>query len=119
MEVLDTVATIGSRGATIRSLSDDVDTGTTEGEHVLHVFASVTEIERDLERERSASNLVAARIRGRAQGRAGGRPRAMTPEQERAARVMHTRDSLSFSQIAEVLGFSRSTVYRAIDRDSL
>ncbi|MDM4718950.1 TetR family transcriptional regulator [Micromonospora sp. WMMA1363] len=45
-----------------------------------------------------------------------GRPRSMGPEQVRTARRLHAAGTHSVDEIATVLGVSRATVYRHLDR---
>ena len=55
-----------------RSLQENLDTSTSTGKLVFHVFGALAEFERDLIRERTLAGLSAARARGRR----GGRPSA-------------------------------------------
>ena len=50
----------------------------------------------------------------RAKGRRGGRPTVMDPDTLAAARARHASGQTP-SQIAEVLGVSRATIYRHLD----
>lgn len=50
----------------------------------------------------------------RARGQRLGRPPALTPEQVRYARDLLTRPENSVSSIAQLLGISRSTVYKYV-----
>ena len=56
------------------------------------------------------AGLTAARARGRT----GGRPSVMTPSKLKQATRM-VRDGLPVTEIAQVLGMSRSTLYRHIE----
>ena len=52
----------------------------------------------------------------RARGRTGGRPSALSGDQVRAARRMYEQKDMTVAQIGEVLGVSRTTIYRALNR---
>src|SRR4028118_1793159 len=60
-------------GISFKSLQESLDTTTSGGKLVFHVFAALAEFERDLIRERTQAGLAAARARGRqGGGRKGG-----------------------------------------------
>ena len=47
------------------SIQENIDTTTSGGKLVFHVFGALAEFERDLIRERTKAGLAAARARGR------------------------------------------------------
>ena len=55
------------------SLQVSIDTTTSEGKLIFHIFGAIAEFERNLIRERTKAGLAAARARGRK----GGRPKAL------------------------------------------
>src|SRR5512143_3300587 len=71
--LIDTVSLLQERGIGFKSLQEQLDTTTSGGKLVFHVFGALAEVERDLIRERTQAGLLAARARGRL----GGRPRAL------------------------------------------
>ncbi len=105
--LVETVTALEARGVGLRSLQESIDTSTSGGKLVFHVFAALAEFERDLIRERTLAGLEAARSRGRT----GGRPSKMTPAKLRQAQTMHAAGT-GVTEIAAVLGLSRATVYR-------
>jgi hypothetical protein len=70
-------------------------------------------IERELIRERTRAGLAAARARGRR----GGRPSLLTVDKLRTARRLYEQRDMTVEQIGNVLGVSRTTVYRALGAD--
>jgi DNA invertase Pin-like site-specific DNA recombinase len=106
--LVDTVSGLADREVGFRSLQESVDTTTTGGRLVFHVFAALAEFERDLIRERTQAGLEAARARGRR----GGRPSVMTPDKVAVARRMYDSGEHTVAAIAEVVGVSRASVYR-------
>src|SRR3954462_5866786 len=70
--LIATIAALQERGIGFRSLTEQIDTTTSGGKLIFHVFAALAEFERDIIRERTQAGLIAARARGRK----GGRPRA-------------------------------------------
>jgi DNA invertase Pin-like site-specific DNA recombinase len=109
--LIDVVADLSARGAGFRSVSESIDTTTSGGRLVFHVFGALAEFERDLIRERTLAGLQAARRRGRA----GGRPALMTKDKTTTAQRMYDQQELTVEQIARALGVSRSTIYRALN----
>jgi DNA invertase Pin-like site-specific DNA recombinase len=72
--LIDTVRVLDERGVGFRSLTESIDTSSTGGRLVFHVFGALAEFERDLGRDRTLAGLQAARDCGRH----GGRPPKMT-----------------------------------------
>ncbi len=105
--LVETVTALEARGVGLRSLQESIDTTTSGGKLVFHVFAALAEFEWDLIRGRTLAGLEAARSRGRT----GGRPPKMTPAKLRQAQAMHAAGT-GVTEIAAVLGLSRATVYR-------
>jgi hypothetical protein len=98
---------LAERGVGFRSLQEAIDTTTPGGRLVFHIFGSLAEFERDLIRERTMAGLAAARRRGRV----GGRPTVMTVAKTKQAQRMVTAGT-PLTEVAEVLGVSRTTLYR-------
>ena len=101
---------LNARQVGLKSLSDPIDTTTSQGRFVFNIFASLAELERDIIRERTLAGLEAARSRGRQ----GGRPRGLSQEAENkaiAAETLYKEKKLSTRQIAKRLGISTSTLY--------
>lgn len=114
--LIDIFADLDNRGVGVRSLTENIDTSTPGGRLIFHVFASLSEFERDLIRERTMAGLAAARARGRR----GGRPTVWTPEKLRTAASMYRDGEHDVATIARVLGVSRASVYRglALERET-
>src|ERR687886_70961 len=74
--LIDTVTALAERGVGFRSLTESIDTTTSGGKLVFHIFGALAEFERELIRERAKAGLAAARARGRI----GGRPKSLTPK---------------------------------------
>ncbi len=102
------------KGIEFKSLQENIDTSSSGGRLVFNIFASLAEFERDLIRERTNAGLAAARARGRT----GGRPSSLSPDKLRTAKRLYEQKDMTVAQIGEVLGVSRSTVYRALNRIS-
>lgn len=109
--LIDTVTALDERGVGFRSMQESIDTTTSGGRLVFHLFGALAEFEHDLIRDRTLAGLEAARQRGRR----GGRPTAMTPAKQRQAECMYA-DKTPVTEIAAVLGVGRATVYRHLQQ---
>src|SRR5919112_337736 len=80
--LIDTVTELQEKGIGFKSLQESIDTTTSGGKLVFHIFASLAEFEREIIRERTQAGLTAARARGKS----GGRPKALTEKQVQMCR---------------------------------
>jgi len=112
--LIDTVTGLDERGVGFRSLRESIDTTTARGRLVFHLFGALAQFEREIIRDRMVAGLAAARARGRV----GGRPSKLTAEQVRQARRMYDARELTVEQIGTVLGVSRTSIYRALSKDT-
>ena len=94
-----------------RSLTEGIDTTSSSGRLVFHIFGAIAEFERQLIRERTQAGLKAARARGRL----GGRPTTITEHKLRVAREMLDGGQHTMQQIADTIGVGRATLYRHLD----
>lgn len=60
-DLIETISMLNERGTHFRSLQEQLDTSTSGGKLVFHVFGALAEFERDLIRERTQAGLAAAR----------------------------------------------------------
>jgi DNA invertase Pin-like site-specific DNA recombinase len=106
--LIETVADLDRQGIGFRSLQEALDTTTSSGKLVFHVFAALAEFERNLTRERTEAGLRAARARGRK----GGRPRSLDEKRRAQAITLHKDPANSVGDICRTLGISKATLYR-------
>jgi DNA invertase Pin-like site-specific DNA recombinase len=106
--LIDTITTLDEKGIGFKSLQENIDTTTSGGKLVFHIFGALAEFEREIIRERTRAGLTAARSRGRA----GGRPKALSAKQVQMLRNMAADKSLTVSDICNTLGIGRTTFYR-------
>ena len=93
------------------SLQESIDTTTSSGKLVFHVFAALSEFERNLIRERTQAGLAAARARGRN----GGRPKALDEQRRKMAVELYQGRKTSVQKICETLGISKPTLYAYVN----
>lgn len=110
--LVSVVAGLKNRDIGFRSLRDGaIDTTTSSGQLIFHVFAALAQFEAELIRERTRAGLSAARARGRKGGR---KPVSPDDPRIRMAKKMHEDRSLSPSEICASLKISRATYYRYV-----
>jgi len=109
-DLINAVRALEERGIGFRSLQEAIDTTTPSGRLTFHLFGALAEFERDLIRERTQAGRAAARARGRY----GGRPAVMTPEKTKIAKQMFDSREHTVQAIAQTVGVSRASVYRAL-----
>ncbi len=103
------ITKLNERGIGFKSLTEQIDTTTSGGKLIFHVFGALAEFERDIIRERTQARLAAARARGRM----GGRPRKLeTPAKIAMAKALYADHSHSIAEICKSVGVSRATLYR-------
>jgi DNA invertase Pin-like site-specific DNA recombinase len=91
----------------LKSLKEALDTASSGGRLIFHMFGALAEFERDLVRERTQAGLSAARARGRL----GGRPKLLTPEKRRLAVQLYRAKEHSIAEICRLMGISKPTLY--------
>lgn len=106
-QLIETVEGLEERSIGLRSLTENIDTTTSGGKLVFHLFGALAEFERSIIRERTSAGLAAARARGRL----GGRPPALTDKDLAVARSL-LKDGHSPKAVAAQLGVSKSTLYK-------
>ncbi len=108
--LIDTITELEQSGIGFKSLQESIDTTSSGGKLIFHIFGSLAEFERDLIRERTQAGLEAARARGKV----GGRPKALSKGKAEMARRMYTDKHNSVSEICKTLGISRMTLWRYV-----
>jgi DNA invertase Pin-like site-specific DNA recombinase len=101
------------RGVEFVSLKDQIDTGSAIGKAMFRMLDVLAEMERELIVESTQAGLQAARKRGRI----GGRPRVNKKSVEQALRLYESKD-YSISEITELTGVSKATLYRRLKERS-
>jgi DNA invertase Pin-like site-specific DNA recombinase len=107
--LITTLTGLEERGIGFKSLTEDIDTTTSGGKLIFHIFGALAEFERNLIRERTAAGLTAARARGKK----GGRPNALTLRQRSIAQDLYEKRH-PIAEICRTLKISKATLYRAL-----
>ena len=109
-ELIDLMTQLHKEGIAFRSLTEQIDTTTSGGKLIFHIFGALAEFERELIRERTQAGLAAARARGRK----GGRPKLLDKRKVAMAQALYDSGEHSIKDICQTLGVSRATLYRYI-----
>ena len=108
--LIETITELNNRKIGFKSIQENIDTTTSGGKLVFHIFGALAEFERDIIRERTQAGLIAARARGRK----GGRPKALTPKKVQMVQDLYRNKENSIDEICKTLNISRTTLYRYI-----
>ena len=111
-DLIERITELHSRNIGFKSLTENIDTTTSGGKLIFHIFGALAEFERDIIKERTNAGLTAARERGRQ----GGRPRSSLSDDRKLqmARQMYENRRLPVRDICKALGIPRSTFYKYV-----
>ena len=111
-DLIERITELNSQNIGFKSLTEQIDTTTSGGKLIFHIFGALAEFERDIIKERTNAGLIAARFRGRQ----GGRPRSPLSDERKLqlARQMYENKSHSVNEICKALGIPRSTFYKYV-----
>ncbi|MGN2623428.1 recombinase family protein [Stutzerimonas balearica] len=107
-DLVQIVTYLRQAGISLESLTERIETDSSDGELILDVFSALAEFERTLIRERTRVGLEAARARGRA----GGRKPKLDSHQVREIKRLISDHNIPVSQIAKRYKVSRTTIYK-------
>jgi len=108
--LINTVESLEQRKIGFKSLQESIDTSTSSGRLVFHLFCALAEFERNLIRDRTQAGLQAARARGKS----GGRPKALSAKQIEIGKTLAADRNRPVKEICEHMNISRATFYRHI-----
>ena len=111
-DLIEIIGGLEKRGIGFRSLQESIDTTTSGGRLIFHVFGALAEFERNLIRERTRAGLAAACARGRK----GGRPPALDDKKVELAYRLYDEKKYTVKEICRILGISKPTLYACLRR---
>ena len=111
-DLIERLTELHQRNIGFKSLTENIDTTTSGGKLIFHIFGALAEFERDLIRERTNAGLTAARARGKK----GGRPKSPLSEEKKLqlARKMYEDKTMPIADIYRSLQIPRSTFYKYV-----
>ncbi|CAM4437393.1 MAG: DNA-invertase hin [Legionellaceae bacterium] len=108
--LLEFVNELNALGVGFESLQETINTTTSTGKLIFHIFGALAEFERNLIRERTNAGLEAARVRGRQ----GGRPKKLEMNKRQLVQKLYESKEHSINEICQMMGISRPTLYQYI-----
>jgi DNA invertase Pin-like site-specific DNA recombinase len=109
-DLLELVGKLQEIGVGLKSLKEQwLDTSSAHGKLLLTIFSSLSQFERDVLSERTKEGLSSARARGKV----GGRKKANKKKVDAALKMYDSRIH-TISEITELTGLSKATIYRKI-----
>lgn len=111
-DLLEILRQLERVGATIKSVTEPLDTTNSMGVFVVQILGALAQLERSMIRERSIAGQIAARERGRLPGRI----RALSAEEERALVAEYLTGKTTYKGLGVKYGISPSAAKRAVYR---
>jgi DNA invertase Pin-like site-specific DNA recombinase len=94
----------------LESIMEKIETVSSTGRLIFHVFAVLAEFERNVIRERTLAGLKAARARGRL----GGRPEKLSAKDKQQICVLLKDPAVRVKDVAKRFGVSVATLYKRV-----
>lgn len=91
---------LNERGVGLKSIQESIDTNSSGGQLIFHMFGALAQFERSLIRERTQAGLQAARARGRK----GGRPKSLARKQREHAANLYKAKQHTVKEICALVG---------------
>ena len=101
--LIELIAKLEQREIGFKSLMESMDTTTSGGKLVFHIFGALAEFEHNLIIERTSAGLAAARARGRN----GGRPLKLDEKKRELAIKLYNERERSIKEICQIMGISK------------
>ncbi|MEQ9442189.1 MAG: recombinase family protein [Cyclobacteriaceae bacterium] len=112
-DLIDWMHELEEQGIAFRSIQESINTSTSGGKLIFHMFGALAEFERNLIRERTLAGLAAARARGKQ----GGRPKSLSPEQRKSVVKLYHQQDIPVQQICQMFNISKPTLYKYVDAE--
>ena len=111
--LIDVINRLNDNKMYFKSVQESIDTASSGGKLIFHVFGALAEFERDMIRERTLAGIEAAKQRGRI----GGRPKKLDEKMVEFARSMLDDKSNTVTDVCKALGITKSTLYRYLKKN--
>ena len=111
--LIDVINRLNDNKMFFKSVQESIDTASSGGKLIFHVFGALAEFERDMIQERTLAGIEAAKQRGRI----GGRPRKFDKKTVEFARSMLDDKSNTVADVCKALGITKSTLYRYLRKN--
>ena len=98
---------LASKGIQFTSLTENIDTTTSGGKLIFHLFCALAEHERNVIRERTFAGLESARARGRI----GGRRHSLNDKQVEQMMILYNSNTMQIKEICKLFKISDVSLY--------
>lgn len=109
--LIQTITSLIEKKIAFKSLQENIDTSTSGGKLIFHIFSALAEFERDLIQERTQAGLKAARVRGKM----GGRPPLLDTRQINRMIEMYDEQKNTVAEICKIYNISRPSFYNYLN----
>jgi DNA invertase Pin-like site-specific DNA recombinase len=109
-DLIDWMNYLEKQGVALKSIQESIDTSTSAGKLVFHIFGALAEFERNLTLERTQAGLQAARARGKL----GGRPKSLNKDKRELAISLYNQKKLTLNKICEMMSITKPTLYKYV-----
>jgi DNA invertase Pin-like site-specific DNA recombinase len=109
--LIHTINSLLDKKISFKSLQENIDTSTSGGKLIFHIFSALAEFERDLIQERTQAGLKAARARGKM----GGRPPLLDTRQINRMIEMYDEQKNTVAEICKIYNISRPSFYNYLN----
>ena len=106
-DLISVVEEFEQQGVQFISLHEKIETTSSSGRLIFHLFTALAEFERNLIRERSIAGLKSARARGRV----GGARFKLNKQEVKMLKALYHSKKVPVSEIADQFNICRKTVY--------
>ena len=113
-QLLNIAETFEKEGITFVSITENFDTSTVNGKFIFNMFCLISQMERDILKERTLAGIKSAKERGIKCGR-----KPIDEKTIETALKMYYSQSFSVSEILSSTGISKSTLYKYINKKKL
>lgn len=107
-QLIATIETLNELNIGLKSLTESIDTNTSGGKFIFHIFGSLAEFERSIIKDRTIAGLAAAKARGKFPGR----PLLLKKDDIEVAKTLLRDGKISVVDIAKRINVSPATLYR-------
>lgn len=108
--LIQIVQSLNDLEISFKSLQENIDTTTSGGKLIFHIFGALAEFERDLIKERTMAGLNAARSRGRF----GGRPKKLSEKQTKRLKNLYMTGNSTVKEICTLYNISQKSFYNYV-----
>jgi len=108
--LIQVISELNERGIGFKVLKENIDTTTSGGKLIFHIFGALAEFDRGIIRKKAKAGLKDTRP----WDSLGGRPKKMDKEKIKMAQSLYDSRTMTIDKICKQLGISKATFYKYI-----